>query len=279
MSDLDRARERFAQEVRGLANVRNEALVRAFATVPREAYLGPGPWRVVGGARHYVTTKDANPERIYANVLVAIDEKRRLNNGEPAGLARWFDQLDLAPGERVLHVGCGVGYYTAILAETVGPEGRVTGVELDPELAERARANLAHYGHVDVVAGDGGSFAAGPRDAIFVNAGATEPRRAWLDALVPNGRLALPMTVAADDSGMGGGWILHVVRREGAFEAGFTTPVGIFPCIGSRDDSANERLRVALRGGGQTEVRRLRLDPHEPGPECWLHGPEICLSR
>jgi len=82
---------------------------------------------------------------LYDNVLVALDAPRRLNNGEPAALARWLDTLDLAPGERLLHVGCGVGYYTAIGAEAVSRDGSVLGVEIDPELAERARRNLAPY--------------------------------------------------------------------------------------------------------------------------------------
>jgi protein-L-isoaspartate(D-aspartate) O-methyltransferase len=54
-----------------------------------------------------------------------------------------FDHLDLLPGEQVLHLGCGTGYYTAIIAELVGSAGRVTAVEIDATLARKARAALA----------------------------------------------------------------------------------------------------------------------------------------
>ena len=76
-------------------------------------------------------------------VLVALDANRTLNNGEPASLSRWLDSLDLGPGDRFLHIGCGVGYYTAIAAEMVLPRGGVVGVEVDPQLAERAKRNLS----------------------------------------------------------------------------------------------------------------------------------------
>jgi protein-L-isoaspartate(D-aspartate) O-methyltransferase len=45
---------------------------------------------------------------------VAPDRARDLNNGQPGTLARWMDALDLKTGERVYHLGCGVGYFTAM---------------------------------------------------------------------------------------------------------------------------------------------------------------------
>ena len=62
-------------------------------------------------------------------MLVAIDEARRLNNGQPSLWAFLYDQLDLAAGERVLHVGIGAGYHSTILADIVGRDGAVTAVE------------------------------------------------------------------------------------------------------------------------------------------------------
>jgi protein-L-isoaspartate(D-aspartate) O-methyltransferase len=58
---------------------------------------------------------------------VAIDAARCLNNGQPSALARWIDAFDLCTGDRVLHVGCGVGYYTPIL-----PDGRDVERGRDP---------------------------------------------------------------------------------------------------------------------------------------------------
>ena len=93
-------------------------------------------------------------------MLIAYDEQRYLNNGQPSLWAFIFDKLNVVPGERVLHLGCGMGYYTAILAELVGPTGEVSAIEIDKPLAERAREALALWPHVTVANGDGanGSF-------------------------------------------------------------------------------------------------------------------------
>jgi protein-L-isoaspartate(D-aspartate) O-methyltransferase len=290
--ELEDVRRFYAEEVRAVANVQNEALAEAFARVRREDYLGPGPWQIAtpdcwqavtpsgstGAGGGYRTTPDADPRHLYHNVVVAIDAARRLNNGQPGALAAWLDALELRRGDRVVHVGCGVGYYTAIIAEAVGPVGHVTGVELDPGLAERARANLAHLPHVEVVEADGGEYDPGAADAVFVNAGVTHPRAVWLEALREGGRLILPLTVARGPEESGGGFMLRVVRRGDAYEARFISPVAIFPCAGSRDEELNRRLREALMRGNFAAVRQLRRDAHEAGDSCWFHGEGFCLS-
>lgn len=276
-------RQAYAEELRKLRGLRSERLVRAFATVPRDHYLGPGPWRVlVPGTRvtGYRDTASDDPRHLNHNILVAIDESRLLNNGEPAGLAFWFDALDLREGERAVHLGCGVGYYSAILAEVVGPSGRLLAIDVDPDLAARARENLARYRHVQTLHGDGGDLAPDSADAIFVNAGATHPLPVWLDALADGGRLIFPLTVSNDASVIGFGQMLRVERRgRNDLEAHFLSPVGIYPCSGARSAEANERLRGAFSCGGEAEVARLREDAHAADDDCWLHADEFCLSR
>jgi protein-L-isoaspartate(D-aspartate) O-methyltransferase len=217
-------------------------------------------------------------------VLVAIDASRVLNNGQPSGLAGWFDTLGLRNGERVVHVGCGTGYYTAVLAEIVGQTGRVVAIEIDAELAHRARENLAYLEHVQVYEGDGGELDPGAADAIFVNAGATHPRSIWTDSLRSGGRLLLPITISHNTTGIGSGGMFLITRQGGRFAAELVSPVGIFPCLGSRDSHLNEQLSrrrgPATPGGllAWRAVRSLRREPHEPDDTCWLHTQEGCLS-
>ena len=127
--------------LRDKGRLRSDALVRALAEVPREDFLGPGPWRVLGSEK-------GDPICLYDNVLVAIDEKRSLMNGQPSFLAGLIDALDLKAGERVVHVGCGTGYYSAVMAQVVGERGRVVALEIERDLAERSRHNLAHLPQV-----------------------------------------------------------------------------------------------------------------------------------
>src|ERR1700722_15533156 len=118
-AELAQARRWFAEELAHVAAVRSPAVVAAFASVPREYFVGAGPWRILSPMRSgdYWSTPDADPRHLYHDILVAIDEKRGLNNGEPSLWAGLCDQLDLARGARFVHVGAGTGYYSAILAD------------------------------------------------------------------------------------------------------------------------------------------------------------------
>src|SRR6185436_20941421 len=149
MIEIALRRQFYAEEIEAVAKLRTAALVDALATVPRERFLRAGPWTVLAetdftgaGPAKTRETPDADPARVYHNIGIAIDPARQLFNGQPATLAPWIDGLELAPGARVLHIGCGLGYYTAVMAACVGEGGRVVAFEADAALAERARANL-----------------------------------------------------------------------------------------------------------------------------------------
>ena len=283
-------RQFFAEVIRVVANLQTDALVDAFAKVSREHFLGPGPWEIanpdacgsnMGGVTKgstYRMTDDADPRHVYHNVAIAIDPTRKLNNGHPSSIALWLEALELKEGGRALHVGCGVGYYTAIIAEVVGPNGYVTGIEIDPDLASQARKNLAHLDHVEVLQADGGEFNFQPNDAIFINAGATHVRSDWLDNLRPVGRLLVPLTFAADPNANGMGFMLKVTYETESYAARFLSPVMIFPCIGSRNEESNQRLLDSMKRGTWGSVQSLRRESHEPSDTCWLHSDNFCLS-
>ena len=116
------------------------------------------------------TTEDDDPKHIYHSILVSVDPARGLNNGQPSLLAFLIDALELKAGEHVANIGCGTGYYSAILAEVVGKKGRVTAVEVDQKLAARARRSLSQWRHVSVLAMDGSRCRFDGVDALLVNA-------------------------------------------------------------------------------------------------------------
>jgi len=279
MNDLDRAREYYAEELRAVANIQSEAVVKAFAKVPREHFLGPGPWKILSPRFEYWTTKDADPKHLYHNVLVAIDAERKLNNGHPSFLAFLIEQLELQAGDHVVHVGCGTGYYTAVMAEVVGSIGNVTAYEIDAGLAERARGNLSYLPHVEVIAGDGGEIDPGPSDATLINAGATHLHPVWLDTLRLGGRLLVPLTAAEEANDPQWGRVLKVAHQPRGFFAHFISEVGIFPCSGARDPELNDKLNEAFKRGDWKSVQSLRREPHELTDTCWLHAENFCLSK
>jgi protein-L-isoaspartate(D-aspartate) O-methyltransferase len=276
-------RRYYAEELRAICNLRTPGLFEAFASVPRERFLPPGPWMIRGvdtfmdKASGYQQTPDDSPQHLYHNVVVSIDATRELNNGHPSTLAYWLETLAPRPGERAVHIGCGPGYYTAIFAEVLGPSGHLTAIEVDPRLAADARRNLAPWPQVTVVEGDASELEPASADIVFLNAGATHPRDTWLDALRPNGRLLLPLTFEPVPGAPGKGGVVRVLWREGRYEARFVTMVAIYPCAGARDPEMNRTLMQAFMKGGFEKVRSLHRDAHEASPTCWLHGTGWCL--
>jgi len=278
---LETSRRAFAEELRAVAHLSSQPLVEAFARVPREHFLGPGPWQIgnpVSRERIYRTTDDDDPRHIYHDVLVALDPARELNNGQPSALARWIEALALVPGERVLHVGCGVGYYTAILAELVGPGGRVVGYEVDAGLAGKAQALLAGWPQVEVHAADGGE-AVGTFDAMFINAGVTVPHAAWLDALAPGGRMIVPLTVHFPGVPGGVGGMVRIDRGTDGWPIRVVSSVGMYDCTSARDPAHEAELRALLQPGASAGLRVVERAPHERGPACLAHLPGFCLQR
>jgi protein-L-isoaspartate(D-aspartate) O-methyltransferase len=282
MDDLTRMRGWYAEDLRLRAPIlRNMSVAEAFAAVPRERFLGPGPWRVISDNRidQPFPTPDDAPHWLYHDVLVSIDPARRLNNGLPSFWAHNLDHLDLQRGERVLQVGAGTGYYSAVLGEIVGPRGHVTAVEYDEELAARARRNLEPWRQVEVVAGDGRMHDAGEVDAVVVFAGSTHPAPLWLDRMADGGRLIMPLTAAN-----WWGFLLRAQRRGEAFDANAIGWVGIFPCAGGRDEAAAEQLSEALRDASRGSAADLpfrtlhRGDPPDVA-QAWYHAPGFWLER
>jgi protein-L-isoaspartate(D-aspartate) O-methyltransferase len=274
---VETARRAYADELRFTAHVRSPALIAAFARVPREHFLGAGPWRILSPMAfgEYWTTSDADPRAVYHDVLIALDETRGLNNGQPSLWAFLLDQFDIAAGECVLHLGCGTGYYTAILAELVGPAGKVTAIEVDPELAEKARLALAPWPQVTVINADGANTAFEPADIIVASAGATHPVLAWLDALKPKGRLLFPMTAFH----RAGAMLLITRAADSEYAARFVRRVGFIDFRGARNAEIGRQLSRALTRDDGGSVRSLRRDPHRKNRTCWLHGEGWCLSR
>jgi protein-L-isoaspartate(D-aspartate) O-methyltransferase len=290
--DLDLRRRFYAEELEAICNFQSTGLVEAFAAVPRERFLPPGPWTVLGdagdgfmmgGPPRMRTTADADPSRVYHNLAIAIDPARQLFNGQPATLAVWLDVLGLGPGSRVLHIGCGLGYYTAVMARCAGASGRVVTYDVDESLASEARRNLASLEWVEVRHGDASRPLGDTFDAILVNAGVTHPLNTWLDALAPGGRMLLPLTgtmpAMAPTIGKGLAWLL-TNQADGGLSARTVGVVAIYSAVGLRDDEVNARLGKAMMAGPMkwSAVKRLRRDPHEPSESCWLHGPTWCWS-
>jgi protein-L-isoaspartate(D-aspartate) O-methyltransferase len=269
----------YAEEIRTVANIDSPALVDAFASVPRELFLGPPPWSFHSGQSLlqpvYRTTTDVRD--LYHDVFVAIKASQFLNNGQPSLIARLIEALNLSAGKRVLHIGCGTGYYTAIMAEVVGPNGSVTAVEVDPDLASEATANLIGYKQVVVVNRDGAAVDPNHYDAILVNAGVTHPHPSWLESLTEAGVLVLPLGVGKTPSSKDH-LVLKITRQRDQYSAGLLLLMTIYSSTSQRDPAIHFLLNESLESRAIVALRSIRTQEHPRIETCIVHTPGFCLS-
>jgi protein-L-isoaspartate(D-aspartate) O-methyltransferase len=259
-------------------------LEAAFASTPREQFVGPPPWKVFT-AVGYIETTSGDPTFLYQDVVVSLGTPAPLNNGQPTLHAHCIHTLGVKKGDHVVHVGAGSGYYTTILAKLVGETGFVDAYEIEPDLAKRASANLAAFSQVRVHCRSGTKEPLPACDVIYVNAGATEPIAAWLDALNPGGRLLFPLTPEA-----GAGAMLLITKRnhkphdescdephDEPYPARFLMQVQFVPCVGARIDSTANKLAKAFRNRNWDKVKSLYRN-NSPDRSCWCSGEGWWLS-
>lgn len=155
--------------------IRDLAVLKAIAEVPRHLFV-----------------PQALRTKAYEDTSLPIGTGQTIS--QPSTQARALEALRLTGRERVLEVGLGSGYQTALLAQLAG---QVFAVERIPALAEGARAALAEAGvrNVSILIGDGtlGWRAYAPYDAMVVAAASPEVPQPLLEQLAPGGRLLLPL--------------------------------------------------------------------------------------
>ena len=192
--------------------------------------------------------------------------------------------LAVVPGDRVLHIGIGGGYYTALLAELAGAAGRVTAVEYDPRLAALARENLRPWPNVTVITGDGAAWPRETTERIYVNFAVVDPAAAWLDQLPIGGTLEFPLAAPKPEPDgrsyrSGFGAVLLITRTTGGYAARHISPCGFVladgPLAGTPE--TQQRLHEAFAHGGAEFVASLRRGVTSP-ERAWFWTPSWSLS-
>ncbi|MFI0943691.1 methyltransferase, FxLD system [Streptomyces sp. NPDC021020] len=215
------------KELRAGGWLRTQRVVTALETVRRGWFVPP----------------EFSREEAYGNEVVFIsrdgDGTALSSVSAPWLVAGMLERLVPREGDRVLEIGSG-GWNAALLRHLVGPDGRVTSVDIDPAVVARARRGLAgtDWQDVRVIEGDGRAGFPGdaPYDRLVVTVQASAIAPAWLDQLAPDGRMVVPLRVrgmgrlltftAEGGHWRGGGWEqcgFVRMRGEGADQGGGRT--------------------------------------------------------
>jgi len=229
-------REAMVQRQVESRGIRNDAVLRAMRSVPREAF--------VPGWLH---------EFAYEDSPLPIEEGQTIS--QPYIVALMIEAAGVGPGDRVLEVGCGSGYASAVLSRVAR---KVYAIEWHESLADVARRRMQTLGfdNVEIVQGDGslGWAEHAPFDVIIVSAGGPEVPRSLLEQLAVGGRLVIPV------GGEPRTQTLLRVRRSGEheYERESLGRVQFVPLVGSEGWSAD-----GLPLGPHRAPRPLRL----PSPQ------------
>jgi len=274
---LAEARVRYGRMMMTASDSTDPRIGEVFEALPREDFLPPGPWQMLI-AQRYLETPNADPVHLYQNALVAIDAERGINNGEPFLHATWIGAVAPCPGEIVIHIGAGGGYYTAALAMLVEPGGYVIAFEIEADLAETARRNLAPYHNVTLVGGDAVKAKLCPADIIYVNAGVIAPPAHWLAALNSGGRLIFPWRPTPEI-----GLTVMATRAHTGFAVQIVGGSWFIPCSGASDAATSVKtpdLRQARASRSIVPTADRAPDARATAiyPEVWFSSDGIEVS-
>jgi protein-L-isoaspartate(D-aspartate) O-methyltransferase len=201
-------REQMVEEQLVARNIRDARVLAAMRKIPRERFV-----------------EEAMRERAYEDSPLPIGYGQTIS--QPYMVARMSELLRLDGGERVLDVGAGSGYQSAVLCELARS---VYAIEVRPELARKAERRLAILGYRNVEVGcfDGthGWRERAPFDAIVVAAGAPTIPPLLVDQLADGGRLVVPVGPRQ------GQRLAVVTRRDDEFNVEWTTPCTFVDLVG-----------------------------------------------
>lgn len=156
--------------------LKSKPVIDAFKKVPRENFV-----------------RSEDKKYAYANYPLPIPGGQTIS--QPLTVAVMTEALEPKRGDKILEVGAGSGYQTAILSEIVGSTGKIITTEIIPELFEFAKKNLGGYENIKVLNVDGslGYPSERPYYRIIVTASAPSIPKPLIEQLEEGGRLVIPV--------------------------------------------------------------------------------------
>ncbi|MER6914866.1 methyltransferase domain-containing protein [Streptomyces sp. NPDC000594] len=258
----------------------------AFASVPREVFAPEFTVSGPGGRRGFAPGDPGYLDAVYTDTTLIT---RRDGGGtatssssQPSLMARMLEAFAVPDGARVLEIGTGTGYNTALLCHRLGAD-RVTTIDVEPELTATARERLTESGNAPlVITGDGtaGYAEVAPYDGILATCGVNRIPTAWLHQVRPGGIIV---------TNTGNGIAVLTVDEEGNADGGFLPGDAVFmrarPGVGHITPTASQFTELLLGGDGRSRTVDLPATDdtaafltavvHATAHEIWMVQPDV----
>jgi protein-L-isoaspartate(D-aspartate) O-methyltransferase len=247
------------------------AVLEALRQVPRHR-LVPLLWDHEAGSRIWQPVRPAEGderawyERVYQDrpLVTRVDAQGRTlsSSSQPSLVARMLTELAVEPGQRVLSIGTGSGYQTALLCRLTGAAHLVTSLEIEPETLRQTASALQALGlepHLRQADGRAGCPAYAPYDRIIVTASSEGVSRAWLEQLAPGGRLVA--VLQPGQAPLGGVLVAQREQRGLRLQGRLRFPATFMPL---RGEPGYGGWRARPAGGAWLRWAQFRGEPAWP---------------
>lgn len=234
-------RQQLADKLKRDGALRDAAVERAMRTVPRH-FFSPSTPLESAYEDHVLRLKDED------GLIVSTIS-------QPAMIVEMLQQLRVREGNRVLEIGTGSGYTTALLAALTGNSGCIATIDLEADLVEDARARFCALGietvHAFVRDGALGDAQYAPYDRIVLTVCASDITTAWWEQLRPGGRIVLPLSFGGVQKNIAFQEMQGTLQSDGIIDCGFLMLRG----PGLPDERLErDRIRTRTEGDGVTRV-------------------------
>ncbi|OLT28187.1 hypothetical protein BJF83_01610 [Nocardiopsis sp. CNR-923] len=275
----ERLREELAQTLTRDDDLRTPAWRAAVTNVPREVFVGDRFYTPADTAGRWepITRASVAPQRwltmVYANTTLVtqingddhpapgpVTGAPTSSSTLPGLVVRMLEDLSVRDGDRVLEIGTGTGYSTALLCERL-TDARVVSVEVDPQVGGRAARALHSAGHAPtLVIGDGldGYPSGAPYDRLIATCSVRTVPRAWLDQVRPEGTILATLTGGLFGFGLARLTVSEHGTAEGRFLPG---TVSFMPARAHAPQSIRHIPRWLTAVTEQEEGRPARFGP------------------
>lgn len=284
---------RLADDLAAAGWLSDPAWRAAFTAVPRHVFVP----RVIDGDRVLAADgqhqRDAWLDAVYADEALltqttdtsgmGAQARPTSSSSRPRVMAVMVEHLNVADGMRVLEIGTGTGYNTALLAHRLG-EQHVYSVDIHPALVEAARDRLALIGYVPALAvtdGASGWAEHAPYDRILATCAVSYVPPAWISQLAEGGRIVAPLT--GDPGPL---MILNKTAPDEVTGHLDPYPAGFMPLRHRVDDPLGPGETAAFTPTGMPHYGTTNLDPHLVHEAsnalrlfCQLHLPGLRITR